>query len=49
HIRPPQNVWQIRRCIISSIAPSIYGCQFVKTVIALSLFGGWYTSGSLSS
>ncbi|CAM9685560.1 unnamed protein product [Ectocarpus sp. 4 AP-2014] len=31
---------QIGRRIISSIAPSIYGCQHVKTAIALSLFGG---------
>ncbi|CAM9343704.1 unnamed protein product [Ascophyllum nodosum] len=31
---------QIGRRIISSIAPSIYGHQHVKTAIALSLFGG---------
>ncbi|CAM9335833.1 unnamed protein product [Choristocarpus tenellus] len=31
---------QVGRRIVSSIAPSIYGHQHVKTAIALSLFGG---------
>jgi DNA replication licensing factor MCM2 len=40
HIRDLSRQPNIGRKIINSIAPSIYGHQFVKKALALSMFGG---------